>query len=91
MCNYRPFQVVPYSHDDPVTSFTYSGPSVKKFVHCSLAASTKARVKFPDNTTEIEMQWFNKCFVGFTVSGTTLSFKVRNLLMCKLFFYSWYR
>ena len=50
------------------------------FRRCSHAKETKAQVKFPENATVIEIEWLNKYFFNFTVSGDNLLFKVRKYI-----------
>ncbi|CAB4033804.1 Hypothetical predicted protein, partial [Paramuricea clavata] len=69
-CVFRPFQVLPHSHKDPATTFLHT----QQIFSCSL---TKAQAKFPDNATEIELQWLNESYVDLNVSNNNLYFKWR--------------
>ena len=66
---------MPHSHNVPATQFRHSNRSMI-FKFCRLPRSTKPKVKFPDNSTEMEIEWLNGSYVNFTMSGDTLSFKV---------------
>lgn len=79
ICEFGPFQVIPYLHDTPVSEFEIVN---KTFSHCNLSEMIKFKVKFPDNATEIEMEWLNKSYVDLTVSGNKLNFKVSEISFC---------
>ena len=75
-CPFKPLQVIPYSHNDPRTKFTHE--SVETLLHCNLLTQTaRPQVKFPVNTTEMDIKWLDKSYVNFTVSNKNLYFKVR--------------
>ena len=76
ICEFGPFQVIPYLHDSLVSEFEIVN---KTFSHCYLSERIKFKVKYPDNATEIEMEWLNKSYVDLTVSGNKLHFKVRKI------------
>ena len=79
VCEFGPFQVIPYRQNAPATEFSYSNHSVKlKF--CRLPKSTKPKVKFPDYSREMEIEWLNGSYFNFTMSGNMLSFKVRKFI-----------
>ena len=71
-CSFEPFQLIPYSHNDPPTKFTPR--SVKMLLNCTLL---RTGVKFPGNTSEMDIQWLDRSYVNFTVSNKDLYFKVR--------------
>ena len=76
-CPFKPFQVIPFSHNDPPTKFTHESVLVKTLLHCNLLTkSSRPQVKFPDNTAEMDIQWLDKSYVNFTVSNKDLYFKV---------------
>ena len=79
-CQFGPFQVVPYSHNDRATEFEYLIPLMKTLTHCFLAKSTKVKVKFPNNATEMKVEWLNGSYVNLAVSDNNLFFKVRELI-----------
>ena len=75
-CPFKPFQVIPYSHNDPPTKFTQN--SVKTLLCCTLLTIPEARpqVKFPGYTAGMDLQWLDPSYVNFTVSNKDLYFKV---------------
>ena len=75
-CPFKPFQVIPYSHNGPPTKFTHK--SVKTLLRCTLLTRPKARpqVKFSEYTEEMDLQWLDPSYVNFTVSKKDLYFKV---------------
>ena len=82
-CVLGPFQPIPYTTNIPVTTFTYQEqpPNQQQLTETSTNCSLrKALVKFPDKTTEIELQWLDESYVDLTVLNKTLHFKVRCLL-----------
>jgi hypothetical protein len=76
-CPFEPFQVIPYSHSDPVTTLIHHDPPIQ-LQSCSVR---NIRVKFPDNATEMELRWLNESYVNIDVSGIHLHFKVRYLFV----------
>ena len=58
----------------------------KRFTYCTLPWSTKSKVKFPDNGTEMEIQWLDKSYVNLTASGDKLFFKVRKFIAVNICF-----
>ncbi|CAB4028803.1 Hypothetical predicted protein, partial [Paramuricea clavata] len=69
-CAFRPFQLIPYSHQDPATSF--SDTNLDVLTSCSL---TKAVTKFPDNPNYIDQPWLNESYVDLKISNEKLDFK----------------
>ena len=81
-CELKPFQLVPYSHNDPPTKFTVDVNGVEMLLHCSVLNGTtrnkKARpqVKYPRYSKEMELNWMEKSYINFTVSKKDFFFKV---------------
>ena len=71
-CLFEPFQLIPYSHNDPPTKFTPK--SVKMLLRCTLRR-TGSQVKLPGNTSEMDIQWLDRSYVNFTVLSKDLYFK----------------
>ena len=79
-CEFRPFQLIQYSHQDPATRF--SNPNVA-LTSCSL---TKALAKFPDNLAGIDLPWLDESYVDLKVSNEKLDFKVWKSAVMLFFF-----
>ena len=83
-CDFSPFQVIPYSHNEEATNFSFEGND--KLEQCFLQ---NVLVKFPNNSTEIRLPWLNESYVHLNVSNNTLYFKVgsglSNILSMKHF------
>ena len=77
-CELGPLQLIPYTPNEPATKFTDQQQPNRALTSCSLQ---KARVKFPDNVTEMELQWLDESYVDLTVLNKTLHFKVRTHTM----------
>ena len=77
-CALGPFQPIPYTPNEPATKFTDQQQPNRALTSCSLL---KARVKFPDNLTEMELQWLDESYVDLTVLNKELHFKVRTHTM----------
>ncbi|CAB4042024.1 Hypothetical predicted protein, partial [Paramuricea clavata] len=71
VCPFKPFQVIPYSPKDQAIQFSYDIRNTI-FQQCSLE---KALAKFPENNTEMELQWLNESYINLTVSSKILYFK----------------
>ena len=71
-CEFKPFQLISYSHEEPATQFISGGT----ILSCFLYSNAKAQVKFPNNTKEMDLQWLDESYVNFTVSNNKLYFKV---------------
>ena len=68
-CMFKPFQVLQYSHTHGATNFSQNE---QLGLGCS---AEKILVKFPDNATEVELQWLNESYFNISVSGKDLLFK----------------
>ena len=77
-CQFGPFQLIPYTPNEQATKFTDQQQPNRALTSCSLR---KARVKFPDNLTEMELQWLDESYVDLTVLNKALHFKVRTHTM----------
>jgi hypothetical protein len=73
-CEFKPFQLIPYSHEEPATQFISSSTIFSCFLYSH--ANSKAQAKFPNNTKEMDLQWLDESYVNFTVSNNKLYFKV---------------
>ena len=71
-CSLGPFQLVPYSNDEPATQFKDLNNN-RLFQSCSLV---KPWSKFPNQTLNIDLTWLNESYVNLTVLNGTLYFKV---------------
>ena len=67
-CMFKPFQVLQYSQTHGATNFSQNE---QLGLGCS---AEKILVKFPDNATEVELQWLNESY-DISVSGKDLFFK----------------
>ena len=72
-CVLGPFQAIPYTPNEPATKFTDQQQPNRALTSCSL---WKALLKFPDNVTEMELQWLDESYVNLTVLNKELHFKV---------------
>ena len=70
-CGFEPFQLIPYSHNEPATQF--SQPNA--MTNCSLRKKENNQVKFPNITNNMELQWLDDSYVQFSVSINALFFK----------------
>ena len=70
-CDFSPFQVIPYNHNDSATNFTFeSNDTLQK---CVLE---NVLVKYPNNCEEMELEYLNESYVNLNISNNTLYFKV---------------
>ena len=83
VCEFSPFQVIPYRHNTLVTEFKIAN---RRFTYCTLPLSTKSKVKFPGDGTEMEIPWLNKSYVNLTASGDKLFFRVRKFIAVNICF-----
>jgi hypothetical protein len=72
LCPFIPFQIIPYSHKEPETEFSFFWEN-SVLLKCYLR---NVLAKFPDNATDIELPWLSKSYIKLTVLKRTLYFKV---------------
>ncbi len=68
-CTFGPFQLIPFSNEEPATQFNQRNT----FQNCFFLRIT---VKFPNNIKEMELQWLDESYVDLTISNKILYFKV---------------
>ncbi|CAB4026456.1 Hypothetical predicted protein, partial [Paramuricea clavata] len=75
-CVLGPFQLIPHSQKEQATKFSDFGEPKIVIKNCSLPTNGKpVLVKFPDNATEMELQWLDQSYVDLNVSNKVLYFK----------------
>lgn len=80
-CTLGPFQLISYSVKDAAAKFYID----RRDLNLSFCLLSKALAKFPDNATEIELQWLNESYVDLEVLNKTIHLKVRKNTIILLF------
>ena len=72
-CILKPFQVIPYSPEDPPTKFTVEDSSEERLLNCYLLNVTRGQ---SNDAAEMQLRWLDKSYVNLTVLNRNLFFKV---------------
>ena len=71
LCSFEPFQLIPYSHNEPATQFKQE----ETMTSCALSKKQKTLAKFPNITKNVELEWLDDSYVQFSVKDNILYFK----------------